>query len=515
MSGRLKKIIGCAIALLIALGSIPVSLLYFTTPIVAEGQLIKLYPTSDTFVYSEAKNKSRERLDEKNDIIGNYWNTYYKFDLSALGTAGKNDVGNAKLRLFIKSSGIDPNKSEDSSFCVSYLENNNWSESMSWSSKPSGEEQYICTASAAGDNSILQIDITEFIKKASEFDDRTITLKLSPTVSTNTPLTVASVYSDDPSMRPCLKISLSDASDSELTTPNKANLNADAYVSKAAPDKSAEELLSLNNGYLAVDNGSAAYLKFNLEPRNILGAVKKAVLKLRPAVQSSNTKIDVYYLKNNNWNTSSLTYNNRPEGEAKLIHSYNGINIGGGLDIDVTEYVYDLIRSGEYTMSLILDGTTSDPASTDTTAFYSSMSGFGSPNLVIDVTDDPAEVAIAEAKANILGKNTAPDSIIYDLPSSYTAENGLRVNIKWVTNGEFSLLNLPNILKSGFSPISQWGKITRPAYLENPVSVRTKAELSVGGSTDTKAMTLTIMPEFGMPGRLDPLKRALNDTSGK
>lgn len=514
MRGTVKKILSCAIALLIALGSIPASLLFFTTPIVAEGQLIKLNPICDTFVYSEAKNKSRAKLDEKNDIVGNYWNTYYKFDLSALGAASKSDINSARLRLVIISGGLGAKDDEDCSFNVSYLSNNGWNENISWSMKPSGEEQFICIASAAGKNRVLEIDITEFIKKASGFDDRIITLKLSPAISSNTPVTIASSNYDDPSYRPCLKIALSDAQDPDLAVLDKSHLSASTYVSAAEPDANADSLLTRNNGILAVDNGSAAYLKFNLEPRNILGAVKSAHFKLRPINAAADTKIDIYYLSNNNWNPSSLTYNSRPNGDKTLIKSYNGINISGELDVDVTDVIYNLIRSGEYTASFVIDGTGSAPESTSTAEFYSGASGFGAPKLDITVTDNAEETALAEASANLLGNNTSPEFITCDLPHLYTAENGLDVSIKWVSNDDFSLANLPNIFGITTGAVSQSGKITRPAYLEKPETVRVKAELSVGGISIEKNMTLTVMPAEGISNRLEPLNRALDAGNG-
>lgn len=514
MRGTVKIVLGCAIALLIALGSIPASLLFFTTPIVAEGQLIKLNPICDTFVHSEAKNKSRSRLDEKNDIVGNYWNTYYKFDLSALGAASKSDINRAKLRLVIVSGGLGLSDDEDCSFNVSYLSNNSWNENISWSTKPNGEEQFICIASTSGKDKILEIDITEFIKKASGFDDRIITLKLSPAVSSNVPVTIASSNYDDPSYRPCLKIALSDAQDPDLATLDKSHLSVCTYVSAAEPDTNADSLLLRNNGILAVDNGSAAYLKFNLEPRNILGAVKSAHLKLRPLSAAEDTKIDIYYLKNNDWNPSSLTYNSRPNGDKTLIKSYNGINISGELVVDVTDVIYNLIRSGEYTASFIIDGTSSAPESTSTAEFHSGADSFGAPKLDITVTDDAEETALAEASANLLGNNASPDSITYNLPHLYTAENGLEVNIKWATVNNSLPVTLPNIFGLASETVSQSGKITRPAYLENAETVRVRAELSVGGSSLKKNMTLTIMPAEGIPNRLEPLNRALDADTG-
>ena len=502
MSSIVKKIIGCTIALLVALGSVPVGLLYFTTPIVAEGQFIRLSPVNDTFVYSEARNKSRFKLNEEYDLIGNYWNTYLKFDLAALGNAKRADIGRAVLRLVVTNNGKNPSGDADCTFNVSYLENNNWNENMNWSSKPRGEEQYICTAGSDKSNSILEIDITEFLKKAVSFDDRVITLKLSPSVSCNAPVEIASVNVEDPTLRPTLKVALKDSADPDLDVLNKSYLDSCSYVSKAEPDTSGAELLERNNGYISVDNGSVAYIKFNLEPRNILGAVNDARVFLRSAVKSADTKVDFYYLDNNDWSAETISYNNRPQGNIELIKSYNGIDRYSEFNIDVTDIIYSLIHKGEYNVSFMIDGTGTAESSTDSILFYTDLNSSNAPSLAVSVTDNPNETALMEALSNILGGNSSADNITIDLPNSYIAENGVRVAVKWIIDEEFSF---SNILRFNKSLISQSGKINRPPYPEKARTVRVKAELSAGDRHREQVMTLTVLPEFGVPSRIDKL----------
>lgn len=506
MKSIIKKIIGCVIALLIVIGCVPVGLLYFTTPIVAEGQFVKINPISDTFVYSEAKNKSRSKLDETYDFIGNYWNTYLKFDLSALGSAKKTDIGRAVLRLAVVQNGINPRGDADCSFNVSYLDNNNWSENMNWSGKPSGEEQYLCTAYSKESGSVLEIDITEFMKKAVGFDDRIITLKLSPSISCNAPVKIASVNVEDPTLRPCLKVALSDAEDPDLNVLNKSYLDICTYISADEPDASGAELFERNNGFLAVDNGSAVYLKFNLEPRNILGTVNDARIFFRSAVKSANTKIDIYYLENNDWTAEEISYNNRPRGSTELVKSYNGIDMNGEFNIDVTDIIYNLIRSGEYTASFIIDGTGTDLTSTDSVQLYSYVNSDYAPSLAVSVTDNAEETALMEAWGNILGQNSSADNITTDLPSSYTAENGVRVGIKWISSEEVSF---SDILRLNKGTVSQSGRINPPSYMENAKTVRVKAVLTAGSRTKERFIMLTVRPEFGLPNRLEPLKNGL------
>ena len=504
--GIIRKIIGCALAILLVLGIVPVGLLYFTTPVVAEGRVVKISPGAETFVYSDAKNKNKSRLDEDNLLVGNYWNTYFRFDLSAIGNAKKSDISQAKLRLAVIWDGRNEPDETDCSFNVSYLDNNNWGDNMTWSTKPGGEEQYLCTAAGNGSDSILEIDLSEFIRKAVGNDEKVFTLKLSPSVSNTAPVQIASTRYSDPSYRPYLKILVGDAVDTDTKTLNKSYLDTNGYVSKAEPNTNSNELLYKNNGRLAVDNGSAVYLKFNIEPKNILGAVEDARIFLRPIGKSVNTKIDIYYLENDGWNSGELSYNNRPEGELSLIKSYNGLEVSGGFSVDVTDLVYKLVKSGKYTASFLIDGTQTDPASTDSLELYSSYSHEFAPSLSVSVTDDKNMTAIREAIMELKGNNSSFDNVTSDLPSSYIAENGERVTIKWDFNDNYSLGNILGFRKS---VITTSGQINPPAFFEDAKTIQAKAILSSGSRTLERFVTMTIQTEFGVPIRMQILKDAV------
>lgn len=506
MGDIIKKIVGTILALLMVVCMIPAGLFYLSTPVVAEGQFVKISPSADTFVYSEAKNKNKSKLDNDNDIIGNYWNTYMKYDLSQLSNTSRNDITSAKLRFAVTYSKFSIEEGFDCSFNISYVENNNWNENMTWSNKPRGEEQYICTASGAASGSVLEVDITEFIKQAISLDDTDITLKMGPTLSSNSPIKIASKGHEDPSKRPYLKIVVGNAKDNDPALLNKSYLDTSVYVSKMAPDMNAADLLEKNNNRLAVDNGSITYLRFNIDPRNIKGAVYNAQLFLRPILKSGNTKIDVYYLENNDWNPEALTYNNQPEGKRKLIESFNGIDVGGNINIDVSEIIYSLVDSGIYTATFLFDGTSTDLASTDTIEFYSQYDNLNAPSLAIAATDNKDVVAIREALDNIKGDNTSLDNITEDLPHSYIAQNGERVSIKWLINEEFSIMNALGLTKSA---ISTSGKINQPTYFEDEKKVRVKVVLTVGNEYIEKFYDLTIRPEFGVQNRLYWLNKGL------
>lgn len=504
--GIIQKILGCILALLLVLGIVPVGLFYFATPVIAEDSIIRLTPIAETFVYSDAKNKNRSRLDEENLIVGNYWNTYLKFDLSALGNVKRADLRQAKLRLAIVDNGKVSQSEADCSFNVSYIDNNNWNDSMTWSSKPTGEEQYLCTASGADGGSVLEIDLTEFIKRTAGYDDKIITLKLSPSISNNVPIRIASSDSVDPILRPYLKIILGDIYDSDPTTLEKSYLDTNGYVSSACPNIKSDELLKINNGILAVDNGSATYLKFNLDLRNIIGAVDNAEIFIRPINKSANIKLNVYYLENDNWSGADLSYNNRPEGGQTLIKSYNGVEVSGGIRIDVTDIVYDAVSVGKAQVSFIIDGMDTSVNSTDSLELYSNYFEDNAPKLLISSTDDKQVVALREAISNLKGDNSSFDNITSDLPSSYTAANGEKVNIKWSINESFSIMDLFGFRKS---VITSSGRINPPSLLEGAKTVQAKATLTCGSRTMERYLVVTIPPDFGVPGRLQPIYDAL------
>ena len=504
--GLFQKIIGTVLALLLVLGVVPVGLLYFATPVIAEDSVIRLSPADETFVYSDAKNKSRERLDNENLIVGNYWNTYFKFDLTPLGNVKRADLRSAKLRLAVVDTGMISPESRDATFNVSYVANNNWNGGMTWDSRPMGEEQYLCTAGGAENGGIIEIDLSEFIAETAGFEDKMITLKLSPSLSNSAPVRLGSTASPDPSYRPYLKIVVGDAGDSDPPDLKKSRPADSGYVSAARPEAKADELTRENNGLIAVDNGSAAYLKFGLNLQNIIGAVTSAELRLRPESGAVNTVTDVYFLDNDDWNSGSVSFDSRPEGTAAEIRSLPGVDADGVIRIDVTDVVYEAAARGKSFVSFVLDGSRTPPESTDTLLLRSTYSDSGAPELRITCTDDPETVAIREALANLRGSNASFDDITTDLPSVYAASNGERVAIRWSENENFSFGDLLTMRKK---IVTGSGHVNPPSVFEGAKQVQLKAELSCGGDSMSRFVTITVRPDIGSPGRLRRLYDAL------
>lgn len=511
MNGRqiAKKIIGSVLALILVLGAVPVGLFYFSTPVIAEGSVIKISPQTETFVYSDAKNKNKSKLDEEQFLIGNYWNTYFKFDISALGSAKRSEISQAKLRLAVTWNGKSEPYENNCTFNVSFVDNNNWGDNMTWSSKPMGDEQYLCTSSGADANQILEIDLSDFIRKSVAMDKDVITLKLSPSVSNTAPIQIASSKHKDPTYRPYLKILIGDAVDPDSDSLNKSYLENDVYVSLAEPDMLGNELVEKNDGVLVSDSGSATYLKFSIDPKNIGGVVCNARLFLRPINKSTNTNIGIYYLDNDDWEPGSISYNSRPEENKRLIEKFSGLEVLGDFSVDVTDLIYELVEEEKHTISFLIEGDKYDESDGDSLHIYSSYSGELAPSLSVDTTDDLDTVAIREAIFNLKGKNNDFNNVTSDLPNRYVAQNGELVTIKWELNQNFSFENLFGFRKSA---ITNTGKINHPSLFEGEKAVQAKATLRVGNQTMTKFVNLTIMPEFSVPSRLQLLEDILKES---
>ena len=247
------------------------------------------------------------------------------------------------------------------------------------------------------------------------------------------------------------------------------------------------------------------YLKFRLDLNNIKGAVRDARIFLRPLRESVNTRLDVYLLDNDAWWDGELCYNNMPEGESCLVKSYDGIEARGGFSIDVTDIIYDMVKNQKTTVTFVLDGTQTDPASTDSLELYSAGSEFA-PSLAVSVTDNPYEMALREALVNLNGSNSSLDNITGDLPNRYTASNGETVTIRWELNDNFSLETLLGLRKS---VVTNSGKVNHPSVFEEPKTVQVKAILTSGDRSLERYVVITVMPEFGVPNRLLPLGDAL------
>ena len=293
MGDTIKKIVGSILLSLLLLGIVPVGIIYLATPVIADGEFIKIQPEKDMFVYSLKEDESSRELDERRMIVGANWDTYIAFDLSRLDNKNPNEISSVKLRLAATWLGKGSDGSNQARFNVAYLDNNNWSDGTTWNNKPRGNETNLTyvTYSNAG---VLEIDLTEPIKEMLGSENQTITLRLSAADHAAAPIQFASSGYEDPSYRPYLKILVNDAVDTDPPGLNKTYLDTNVYVSEASPNASGYDAVAANDNLLCVDNGSATYLKFNIDPKNIQGAITDAKIQLRPKNKSSTMRMQLY-----------------------------------------------------------------------------------------------------------------------------------------------------------------------------------------------------------------------------
>ena len=58
MGDTIKKIVGSILLSLLLLGIVPVGIIYLATPVIADGEFIKIQPEKDMFVYSLREDES-------------------------------------------------------------------------------------------------------------------------------------------------------------------------------------------------------------------------------------------------------------------------------------------------------------------------------------------------------------------------------------------------------------------------------------------------------------------------
>lgn len=509
MGDTIKKIVGSILLSLLLLGIVPVGIIYLATPVIADGEFIKIQPEKDMFVYSLKEDESSRELDERRMIVGANWDTYIAFDLSRLDNKTPNEISSVKLRLAATWLGAGSDGSNQARFNVAYLDNNNWNDGTTWNNKPRGNETNLTyvTYSSAG---VLEIDLTEPIKEMLGSENQTITLRLSAADHAAAPIQFASSGYEDPSYRPYLKILVNDAVDTDPPGLNKTYLDTNVYVSEASPNASGYDAVAANDDLLCVDNGSATYLKFNIDPKNIQGAITDAKIQLRPKNKSSTMRMQLYYINNNDWN-GSMTYNSRPAGETELIETAPGYDTRSGISFDVTSLIRRLFSEKMYTASFIL--ACDDPESTESVLFYSNNgapSNFA-PGLSIDVSDDPDIVAIYEAFDNIAGDNPSLDEVYTNLPGGYEASNGRRVMIRWSGDTYIPIISdISDIISSSRSTgsILGSGRINPPHMFQKPISVDTTVTLTCGDDSVEREVSVTLMPQ-GSETRLQQLRDLL------
>ncbi len=287
---------------------------------------------------------------------------------------------------------------------------------------------------------ILETDLTEQLKKWVQEGRHSVSLHLD-TPLTSAGAVIAGSSFEDASYRPCFKVICGAAED-----PDPSDLTKSVLMHSAISR-----------------DGSSLYLQYRLDPRNIQGAMYQVALNA--AVSQANPAV----LPEAVWNENSSV----PEGEKVPVLSDDEGNP------DLTDAVNDAYAAGKTEITVCLTGEKnlfSARGRTDTP-----------PSLTIRVSDDKHIVSAVEASVYALRNNRSPLEICTDLSDSYTTEDGTSAELRWTAvspeTGE----------KDG--RISEKGRISRPAWFQNPAPVLAEAHIKSGDYTRIRRYVMNLIPE--------------------
>lgn len=438
-------------------------------------EMQKIYPVMMTSVCQDDPDGSDHQIEEGCIWVGNGNEGYMQFALTDAFHTGAEELNSVKLRLVVADSAGDQLRE----IRIARIKNNNWNLSMTYNSRPQGEEETLLSVNVTeGRDSIVEVDLTAAVQNWLSEGERLVTLHLYGDENLETAF--ASGYHQDRALHPYLKLLWGNASDTDLQTVAKTELTDTTYVSMDEPETSGAALMDRTSGFLHVDEKHTAYLKFRLNRQNIYGAVSKATLVLYAETVDENAILLPSMLENNQWNTD-LTYSGRPPGKMEPFGSYRVAE--GTVQLDVTQMVSTQFQNNAEEITFILEGT-------GETVFGSNRLETKEyrPYLQIETSEDPNVMAAHETMVNLLRNNLSVDHITSDLRGSYTSSVGARATVDWKTydavTGEESTVY-----------IAVNGSVTRPKWFEGEKKLRAVADIQSGTCELKCTLVLTLPPE--------------------
>ena len=463
----IKKLAVMLIAGVMLLGVVPVGLVSKPTTVSAEGEFLRISPSAEAFVSSKYGERGTSGRDISSDLnmVGEQYDTYLRFDISNLLDKNINEIHKAALRLAVVNTGMENTDTVQ----LWHMQDNVWNESVTYENRPSsvGELKLadISMAACCKTGSVVEVDLTEYVKNQIENDSSVLSLHLNAAGS-GTASFAASLY-EDRAFRPCLKIITGDAVDTDQSDLTKAWLENSVSTGNS---KYAENALYIGNS-------SEIYLKFHLNRGNIQGAMYDIRLKADLLRAKDGTDISVYLVHCGDW--SSI--NEPAESEETLVHNSALTEGTESLAVNLTDPVNDIYSAGGEFITLRI-AADSDGES----VFYSS--GNLAPRLDIRATDSPRVVASVEAGARALGENPAPAAITSDLLENYAAADGTKAFFKWSAYD-------PETGKRIYDILSDDGTITRPKWFEDSRTIHAKAVIASGAYRTERSFILTVLPD--------------------
>ncbi|MBO5364590.1 MAG: DNRLRE domain-containing protein, partial [Clostridia bacterium] len=466
----LKKASVMIIASIMLLGVIPLGMLSHVTTVNAEGEFLRLAPETETSVAAENTLQGEGILSVTPDshaVGGNYYG-YLRFDLRSLQEKDIDEISSAKLRLIL----LRTPAAEAVPVQLWLMPDVAWSKSMDWAEKPSrlGEIPIASTTVSPetdGKSRLFEVDLTGYLKKWMEEGREKVSFRLD-SLGDGIAAVYAGTAHEDPLFRPCLKVTTKAATDPDGNTLQKVRLSQQ-YATEQA-----------QTTMMTVGGNQEVYLKFSLNTDNIQGAVYQTFLQLNYLQGDPEAMLRIDYLENTAWTTEELAEGNLPEGKRYPVYREEDFAFGVYDQIDMTDVVNDTLARGEREVTLLLW--------CENGKMVFESTGEQAPRLRVSVSDDRDVVAMMEASAGVLGKNTAPNAITKALADDGIADNGIRTEISWQAAD----------VKTGLSAresLAANGKISRPQWFRESREILATATISAGEFQRERRCYLTILPQ--------------------
>ena len=460
----LKKVAVILIASVMVLGIVPVGVLTLRPHTAnAEGEFLRFSPVHEVSVMSATEEKKYASGKEEGlHFVGGKSHTYLQFDLKSLMDNKKlAPIQEATLRLTAVYTGVESSLP----LRIWLMPASDWDAGMRYNNRPSalGEIKILEQSIHAQEAEVIELNLTAYLQKWLEEGREKISLHLDAGGDGIAAVFAGTNY-EDSLYRPCLKVVTGEAFDPDSED-----------VSKVWLEKSAQTGISENEMF-CVGEGADTYLKFQLKPENIRGAMYQVNLKLNVKNMDANAKMNIYRLSNGDWQEGEAL----PQGEEELIYTAYASEARRIRNIDLSHAVNDAYAKGETALTLRISGGEHGRIA------FSNRDG-EQPRLEIKVSDHGDKTAVTEALIYALEDND-PEGVTRNLSESYSTENGSYAQVRWSARDAKTGEEASKVL-------SERGEITRPAWFEDSRVLRAKATVSSGGYERQREYRLTVLPE--------------------
>lgn len=437
------------------------------------GDFIRISPEEE--IYGKAYKKIEEFKE-----IGKGSCAYFKFSLQRfLDTEAKiKEINAVKLRFaFLKGSGSLKNEID-----INVMPEGVWPKKNVSADFVVLAEKKIATIypqTKGNEDSLSEIDITDYIKKCLEMGKTEVAFRLSS--KNENGAIVATGKFGDSAYRPCLKVVTGVASDTDAGTLKKATLADAVYVSSEFEDVTGDKLMGKDNN-LFIDRYDEAYIRFDLCDNAIFDSVYRARISLCKNDGPDNTKFKIYTINNDQWNRENISYRSRPRGSETLAGEFT-VKENGRINVDVTQAVCEARSLGISSITFRIVSENTDGA----VRFYGKGDKKTEPQLFIEATDDKDVVCVTEAAINALGINSSR-FVTMNLPTTYTDKNEKNAKIRW---SEYSEDNKVQTNRH----VTDRGKVIRPKWFEGDAVVILQARIHSGDYVTKRRYRVTVPAE--------------------